>query len=957
MHLTLLVMSLVVTSWTWVVMVTGTSASDLLEVVPSSISVNSDHEMIISQSLASSKDQRQSSSRKLLSNGSSGVVMATKTSTVLMSTLSGTTSLTTLTGTTSLTTLSGSANPTTLSGTTSPTPRTVTTYPTTLSGTTSPTTLSGTTSPTTLSGTTSPTTLSGSANPMSTTLSGTTSPTLDESYSTRPFRLTMDVIVPEVTDITTDDFISTLELNLALAYTEGKTRRDDREAEIQNLLDKLNPDNDPLLYRRKKRAMTVDGNTAQIVEIARDPTYAVNVVIVFYIAVESGSIQATESKAIFDELTLTELTFYLGVVVETNPIEVIPPDVVMTTPPASGSSYVWIILLVIGLSGFFFLACCCCFCICCRHPVKTSRDGTMDMDTLKMLQHQQKYPYKPYKTPNQTPRGFDVAKETDTNNDAADGLEAGAGSSGMKLQHSSTASALRDQMRDTRLDMEALSSSSESLSSPVHGGPVVPPLQLQNVQDQSPKKSTEDEEDVFHKTVSSLEMSSRSRPSSRNHGGRAQPRLLPLRTRMTQDVDQRSATSSPRSPLTTSREGAELKRLYQAAQNEISQILNPDATSNPPDLIYISPDKRRSKKGKSSKRKRVEKETKFDSEERGQILPDTHYARRSTKQQMTSSKRHPEALNEARRRVHHLIDEAFSLVGLSKNAVSPLATDEATSTADDKLFVMNKDAALGGGSHSTLRDSRTFITEHEDRKQPKKKEEEVADGGTRVLVVPVTHIPDKTSDVVWNPYHAEDELNQLQQSQQLTSSVAGRVDRKPQPDEARHLHMPDPVSVTTHTPEPWMKRLTRKTDQEQTLNQRTTSDGRNIEPFMEQSSRRHVPDLDTSQVDDPYLDPYLKKSSHNDLTASHNLLEYPNAASEEDPYTMRMSRDKKDAVASDPDPKQGDMLSTIAMERRVGKPIKDGYDEIDVSRGAESTNLVAAIRDELIRLAKKTDHS
>ena len=52
---------------------------------------------------------------------------------------------------------------------------------------------------------------------------------------------------------------------------------------------------------------------------------------------------------------------------------------------------------------------------------------------------------------------------------------------------------------------------------------------------------------------------------------------------------------------------------------------------------------------------------------------------------MTSSKRHPEALNEARRRVHHLIDEAFSLVGLSKNAVSPLATDEATSTADDKV--------------------------------------------------------------------------------------------------------------------------------------------------------------------------------------------------------------------------------------------------------------------------------
>ena len=73
------------------------------------------------------------------------------------------------------------------------------------------------------------------------------------------------------------------------------------------------------------------------------------------------------------------------------------------------------------------------------------------------------YPYKPYKTPNQTPRGFDVAKETDTNNDAADGLEAGAGSSGMKLQHSSTASALRDQMRDTRYQTNIRISSSSQI--------------------------------------------------------------------------------------------------------------------------------------------------------------------------------------------------------------------------------------------------------------------------------------------------------------------------------------------------------------------------------------------------------------------------------------------------------------------------------------------------------------
>lgn len=55
-----------------------------------------------------------------------------------------------------------------------------------------------------------------------------------------------------------------MERNLALAYTEGKRRRDERDASVQELLDKLNPDNDPLLNRRKKRAMTVHGNTAQV---------------------------------------------------------------------------------------------------------------------------------------------------------------------------------------------------------------------------------------------------------------------------------------------------------------------------------------------------------------------------------------------------------------------------------------------------------------------------------------------------------------------------------------------------------------------------------------------------------------------------------------------------------------------------------------------------------------------
>ena len=40
------------------------------------------------------------------------------------------------------------------------------------------------------------------------------------------------------------------------------------------------------------------------------------------------------------------------------------------------------------------------------------------------------------------------------------------------------------------------------------------------------------------------------------------------------------------------------------------------------------------------------------------------------------------------------------------------------------------------------------------------------------MVVPVTHQADKSAGVVWNPYHAEDEITQLQKSQQLVRRLS-----------------------------------------------------------------------------------------------------------------------------------------------------------------------------------------
>ena len=73
-----------------------------------------------------------------------------------------------------------------------------------------------------------------------------------------------------------------------------------------------------LFYQTHEYSYFID--LCQVVDFSRDVTYPVNVVMVFYIAEESNSILAGESKAIFNELTLPEITFYLQVVVKSTPI-------------------------------------------------------------------------------------------------------------------------------------------------------------------------------------------------------------------------------------------------------------------------------------------------------------------------------------------------------------------------------------------------------------------------------------------------------------------------------------------------------------------------------------------------------------------------------------------------------------------------------------------------------------
>ncbi|XP_038050857.1 uncharacterized protein LOC119724005 isoform X1 [Patiria miniata] len=827
-----------------------------------------------------------------------------------------------------------------------------------------------------------------------------TYPTLDQSFSTNLYWLKVDVTISEDVDVKERGFITAMETSIARAYSEGKARKDERATAVQDLLEKLNPDNDPLLSVRRKRAVTIDGNTAQVIDLSRDVNYPTNVVLVFYIAEGDTSIPAGESKAIFSELTLQEMTFYLQVVVKSYPTEFLEVVVVATTSPPDLTP-LWIVLGVFGGLALLCTGCCCCFVlcrICCRPRPKSARDGPMDMDTLKMLQHKQKYPYRPYKTPNQTPRGFDVAKETGSTKDGGVAKEPSGSGSGFRLQSSGTGSILKKQfnaVNTARLDVDAYSSSSSSELS-LHGNDLtVPPLELNSVNERTFKKTTlVNEEDAFHQAASSLELNA----SGRSHLSNG--RLLPLRPQKGHSGDdwnlksgrstgRSSSRDSPRS-LSTSREAEELKRIYREAQREISRVLEPDIIPDQSDRTYVAPDRQPKSRGKASKRGRKTEvqETAFGRLPSDPALPDAHSAKRATKKQ-TSGQKRPEALQEARRRVHNLIDEAFSLVGLPKNAISPviplatnappIATDQeerTNNTKDNQTLFQRKISESVTSSAADIKGREFGSSPAEIGRSHHGKDAD--EKTTRVVLVPVSHQADAAANIVWNPYSAEDEWAQLHQSQQLTSVPGGVEDTHHPHQAAHHLTMPHPVSIPETSREQRIKGLTssQQTDNEK---KRVTSQGKlsnSQEDLMQgrpstsmrrssTSSRRlstdsDIPKLRNTAPDDPYLDPYLKSSLNDELIGTYTLSPRSDdpTAPQEDPYAMALLRSDREPQSPKPDSGRGDMLSTLSKERGVGKPVADGYDEFDVSRDVagrdKSGQLVAAIRDELVRLAKKS---
>ncbi|XP_063960642.1 uncharacterized protein LOC135155481 isoform X2 [Lytechinus pictus] len=335
--------------------------------------------------------------------------------------------LTTTPATNVTTTQTGTSTPTTPVTTPMDTTEATTpeaTVPPTTSTTISPTTPVETTTPTVV---TANQEVTNSSTEPRTTQTRTPTP-FDTSFATRPYWLTMGLAIDENINVNAPSYIEEMEGNLADMYVEANRRSNQRMVEMEQLLDQLDPERNPAVDpggARRKRAVTVNTITAQIIDMTRltNPT---DVELTFYIVEEGTKLLSGEAKTVLDELTLQEMTLYMAVPVNSPPIEVVPSTTVM--PSAEPPARLWIIAAVlVPLALLLFCCLCCCCCCCGRKPRK--EDGPMDPDTFKMLQFKAKYPYRQYPGSPQdqhlqpVPRGFDVVKQDYANN--AFGMEAG----------------------------------------------------------------------------------------------------------------------------------------------------------------------------------------------------------------------------------------------------------------------------------------------------------------------------------------------------------------------------------------------------------------------------------------------------------------------------------------------------------------------------------------------------
>ncbi|XP_071491263.1 uncharacterized protein [Diadema antillarum] len=756
------------------------------------------------------------------------------------------------------------------------------------------------------------------------------STTLDTSFATSPYWLKMDIGIPTDTNDKDPTFRLELETNLARMYAEAERRNTQREAEVEQLLQDLNPENNPALgpaLRRRRRAATVDSSTAQIIDVTRNTQDPGMATLIFYMVQDGTKVPAGESSVVLQELNMQEMTLYLGVAVYTLPAEYEPQTTEMPTAPPDRR--LWIIGAVLGPLAFLMLLCLCCCCCCCnRRPTK--EEGPMDPDTFKMLQFKAKYPYRPYPPSQQdqhlqpVPRGFDVVKQDYAN--SAFGMEGGT-----------TERQRRNEETEVMIQRELPPRSVEG-----HKSPILHPSKNHYTASHSPT------------------------PSGSSNSSLVPP--LPPKTKV---PPQRALDSS----MSGSEAGEELykqRREYMAAQEEISRVLEPELFSSMG---------RKSQKSKSSAKKGAVqklKDKKIESERIGgpggggkgklkkmESLPDNHYARGGVNSQEEEDIQ-MEPLQETKQKMHALIDEAFSLVGKtspSKNAVAPTRAKLAQM---QELNSSRSEGWISSREQNHVEQASDYVVPTSAKRKQK---DVLRDGMTqtsdlsntsRVVVVPVSKPPQEGSRLVWSPYQAGDEVARLSPSQE-PASIPGGVNPSPESPRSLPGHQFGSATAQERRPDGDSLRGRQGAVERYADMLKDMLDTQNTEqqPSPEVSTRAPLRKRSVALLEG---EPDYEWSFDRSVTGSRGRGSKPAARKPEASVAnvAKPPRTERSLSSEATPPSEGKVRAMLSSrEHGVGKAVDKFYDELDVSSnlryptGQYSPQVTNAVREELIRLTRR----
>ncbi|XP_077862901.1 uncharacterized protein LOC100372358 [Saccoglossus kowalevskii] len=682
--------------------------------------------------------------------------------------------------------------------------------------------------------------------------------TLDKGLTTQECWLKTVIAVPPSQDIDDIQFIIDLELGFARAYDLGKQRQSQKAQETERLLDQLDPYINPLVLDRKKRASTHNGYTVQMIDQMRNSLYPQNV--------ETEYIPAT----------------------------------VTPIPPVTEDDQLWIIaavlvpLFILFLCAFF----CCCFCV-------KKRDTDIDPDTLKIIQYKQKYPYRHYPSGNNTPRGFDVAK--DMNGIENKGLVINAGELPQKVTNENEVENRQPTIK--RIDDEYTMSDTDSAvtndSKKMTTNQVQRPLpprgnagQAGLFQHVAQLSMATDEKDRRARSLvipTSLTPMESEESTKLNESLRQKAELERYRNKLRQREKKKTRRKKgSRSAVgdTKDEENAPVK-----SQKEIDEVLDMELSSGEVPPSFIEPHKR--KKNKQGRKKGEHQ------------------------------------ISDAALPIDTEIDNHFGPHGGKYTAL------DITSLPETHL------------SRAPLPNS-----VYDDQDKMDRDDRYRHQGQTKVVIVPVTELPDKSSGgLIWNTYNAQDEVNAILSPKEakapgqlppltLESPLTGTILTLPGSNTTQDNLLRTPANKV-HPP------MSSSKTRPLTLSQLIASPGvHSNDTPLDTTGELSSPQMtDSLEMDTQWAQPALMESLSNGGVKS---VPVKLSWTSEEGVTPRVE------IPETKTPREQvelDMLSSSKLERTAGKPRNDDYDEMDVAYsvkvGENPQPLIRAIRDELVRLQRK----